>query len=359
MLTDPLAQDLVAGLDLEAQDHRPAVVYLNGEYWGLYTLTDHIDEDYLAARKDADPDRVDPWDWSQSDYGDLVDFAEDNDLSLAPNYEHVAARIDVANFIDHTIAEQFLANRDWPANDNVHWRVLPDGRWRWVFFDLDAGLELGTGNVFERMAVERPPDRGWSVECFATALYNNLLDNEGFRRRYLARFGELLDADFAAATTLRRYEALKHRYAPEVAEHARRWGQPASFRAWEDAVDGRLRRFLYERPCRVREQLAAFFGVDSLARACRGDAAASGWLVGPNPTSGAFALGHDREADVLLDELTRVDALGRVHVRRRNVLLGPGERIGLGGGTRLPPGVYLLVLDGGGRRESRRVVVVD
>ena len=35
-------------IDLDYQEHRQAVVFINGEYWGLHTIRDRLDENYLA-----------------------------------------------------------------------------------------------------------------------------------------------------------------------------------------------------------------------------------------------------------------------------------------------------------------------
>jgi hypothetical protein len=44
---DVFWQSLLTDFDVETQRSRPAIVYLNGEYWGLYLLQEDYNEDYM------------------------------------------------------------------------------------------------------------------------------------------------------------------------------------------------------------------------------------------------------------------------------------------------------------------------
>ncbi len=48
VIKDAMAHDIVRDLDLDYQDFQPVIVYLNGEYWGIHTLRDRLDEYYIV-----------------------------------------------------------------------------------------------------------------------------------------------------------------------------------------------------------------------------------------------------------------------------------------------------------------------
>ena len=47
---DVLVNSLVQDLDVDKQSYQP-VVYVNGEYWGLYHLREKINEEFWPVRK--------------------------------------------------------------------------------------------------------------------------------------------------------------------------------------------------------------------------------------------------------------------------------------------------------------------
>ena len=51
---DVLVNSLVQDLDVDKQSYQPVVVYVNGEYWGLYHLREKINEEFLARKEGVD-----------------------------------------------------------------------------------------------------------------------------------------------------------------------------------------------------------------------------------------------------------------------------------------------------------------
>ena len=92
IINDVLATSIVEDLNFEYQDYQPVVVYLNGEYWGIHTIREKIDERYIAYLYDIDKDSVDAifnpywglWDPKNgsdphsNDYENLIAFIELN-----------------------------------------------------------------------------------------------------------------------------------------------------------------------------------------------------------------------------------------------------------------------------------------
>ena len=89
-------------------------VYLNGAYWGLYNLTERIDEAFLATHFDHDD-----WDLARADeehvaWDAFVDWITGADLSAAAQYEQAVQQLDIENFTGYFLLNIWAQNRDWP-----------------------------------------------------------------------------------------------------------------------------------------------------------------------------------------------------------------------------------------------------
>jgi hypothetical protein len=133
MFRDAFLQTMCDGMNLDKQAYKPAIVFLNGEYWGIHNIREKVNEDYLAAHYDyVDTPNVDILKSYDSDImeGDdshfmsLLDYVNfvDVDMSQAASYDYVKTQIDISNFIDYHVAQVFTNNTDWPYTNIKYWR---------------------------------------------------------------------------------------------------------------------------------------------------------------------------------------------------------------------------------------------
>ena len=118
---DALCQSLVKNTNIDIMASRPAIVYINGQYWGHYNIREKQNEDYLAAHHSIDPDNIDMLEifgYIQVIEGDslhykaMTDYIETHDLNDPVHYEHIKTQMDMENFIDYNVAEFYLANKN-------------------------------------------------------------------------------------------------------------------------------------------------------------------------------------------------------------------------------------------------------
>ena len=153
--TDYIAGRMAKNLNVEYLAAEPILLFVNGEYWGVYYLQERLDERYLEQNTEVDGESIDiieSWydkvdEGNNNNFSALYDFIEDNDLTNLGNYQQVSEWIDIDNFIDYQIFQAFISNYDWPANNMKCWRERKKGaKWRWIFFDADGELENMTLN---------------------------------------------------------------------------------------------------------------------------------------------------------------------------------------------------------------------
>ena len=208
-IKDRLISELAEDCDIVTMNYEPYVLFLNGEYWGFYYLTEKYDveffenyygvpkgkmiDDVIIIKKDKVEAGVDA-DWYVS-YAEMKDAILNYDLSIQENYEHACQLVDIDSFIDYFAVEGYIARcGDWPDSNFALWRsrynsgkMYEDGKWRWILFDVNSTSiteSLITHDVIGGL-------RGTSE------LFDSFCANETFRRKFAERLIELSDTIFA------------------------------------------------------------------------------------------------------------------------------------------------------------------
>ena len=160
--------------------------------------------------------------------------------------------MDLQNFADYQFFQMFFGNTD---NGNIRfWRTRgPEGRWRWILYDLDTGFS----NVTHRSVAHVTNPQGTGAKRrFSTVLLRTLLDNPDFRELFLTRASLHLGKTLAPTRVRQRVDALAAAAEPEIAAESKRWGVRNGKWAQEIAL---MRRFAAERPNEIRRQIVAHF----------------------------------------------------------------------------------------------------
>lgn len=296
MLRDPLASQLaLEGSSLTALRSRPVVLYLNGEYWGLYFMTERFDDIYFAQKLQVKRQALSvievPLDISEKRGQAIAETkgSEDDaklynkllaDVRSCGNCDHVArlhGYADIKNLVDYFLFELFFSNIDWPFNNTKIWRydstiqspeafVLPhlDGRFRWLFYDLDA--TAGAGSTEESILSSAQGDTYTKLvdDHFP---FRNIFYTPSFRRLYLARMEELLKTTLSAQHMESTVDELAAEIRPEMPRHIERWGSipsqsgysvVSSMEEWERHVE-LLKLFVRNRPAGFAQRTENFF----------------------------------------------------------------------------------------------------
>jgi len=269
-VNDASLQEAVRDLNFDTQAYSPAVTFLNGEYWGMLNIRERFDKHYLARVYGVDGDNLDLIENGVvADEGDLhtynamVNFATNNDLNIAANYEQLSTMMDIDNFLDYYIAEIYINNTDWPQNNMKCWRlrtddyqadapVGQDGRFRWLFFDTDIAFcpeDNATHNTLQR-AIEH--------SCNASQILAALLENEGVKNRFVTRFADLINTTFVPSRIIGIINKNIQKITPEMPEHIARWKMPPSLDYWNYRINI-LHSFAKMRPEYQRNHLREFF----------------------------------------------------------------------------------------------------
>ncbi|NJK83416.1 MAG: hypothetical protein HC912_05945 [Saprospiraceae bacterium] len=267
---DALMQSLVSDWGLEHQAYRPAHVYINGHYWGIYNIREKINKHFLNDHHDINQDSIDFIEHqavvkqgSIRHYQQLLHFMQRNSLSIQQHFDYVATQMNIQNFLDYQIAQIYFDNQD--AGGNIKfWRPqTPQGKWRWILFDTDWGFGLHDANAFQNNSLAfhtEPNGPEWPNPAWSTFILRKLLENEGCRQQFVNRFADRLNTSFSEQQVLKHISAFYRLLQTEMPQHLSRWQLDASM--WEQQVEV-LRHFGQHRPEYMRMHLMDFFKTGS------------------------------------------------------------------------------------------------
>jgi hypothetical protein len=275
-MRDELMQSLAAEFGAETQAARLAVVFLNGEYWGLHYLKEKEDTDFVAHYANRAAESIDFLEsYAVARAGDtrhydaMIQFIQTHKLSDPAKYARVGELMDVPNYIDYKVAEIFCYR--WDIGNHRLWRPrTPEGRWRWLQFDNDVGWggfwAVQAAWNFNMLQADMTPSGslyGHNTEA-TTFLLRRLLESASFKRDFINRFADLLNTVYEPAHTVARINQLAAVLEPEMQEHTARWRNPASLTEWRSNVQS-LRAFAKRRPEFARQHLVRKFGLGGTA----------------------------------------------------------------------------------------------
>jgi hypothetical protein len=282
MLRDGFMQSLVDGrIDLDYVAYRPAVVYLNGKYWGLYNIREKQNSDFLAANCNIDPANIDYLEnhWQKTLEGSpeqfhyFLDFITNNIINDPVNYAHVKDLIDVDNLIDYMITEIYFANSDWPGMNQKYWRSREETcRWEWMLCDVEFGFGMISDYDHNTLEFALATDgTTWANPPEATFLFRKMLENEAFRDEFIQRFSAHLNISFEPQRVIHRIDSFRNNVLNEMPLQIERWKDEvweapwgeyfhviSSMTLWEEEIE-KMRQFALFRADHNRQHLIDHF----------------------------------------------------------------------------------------------------
>ncbi|MFC2131563.1 CotH kinase family protein [Bacteroidota bacterium] len=294
MFADALMQDLSKHTGIEFQDWCPAIVFINGEYWGIHNIRERYDEFYLEDYCKADRDDIEIfgneliYDPSlNSHFNEMYQFMAIQDISDDNNFDYVAQYLDIDNFINYYVQKVYFAVYDWPGNNVDLWKPnLSGAKWRWLSYDNDDGLMYVDLDFIEHITADSSED--WRNPPHTTYLFRNLIQNKKFRDKFLEILGLRMNSIFRPERVLQRIDYFKMLYEPEIDEHIARWNHPKTKEHWFECIE-RMRDFAINRPKNIIRHVKDHFDIDLVYY---DSATVKNNYIGiyPNPNSGIFNL---------------------------------------------------------------------
>ena len=245
VVRNELAQRMAEKADAAVINQRSlyCVLYLNGEYQGIYTVKERANAALYASLAGVEEDSVEcfeaPAVFGTDFYRDTISFVNANDMRQAESYARFCEVMDIDSLIDWLFLEGYCANTDVTSGNLRYARSdEADGKWHLLFYDLDAafaGIDSVQSNLLNGYAANRIQVAAFSYP---------LMKNQAFREQFLSRAAALLSGPLSNASLLEELDRMVDELRPEIARDFSRVGSSAS--SWEKAV-GELRSMIEDK----------------------------------------------------------------------------------------------------------------
>ena len=253
----------LADLHIDERTNESCIVYLNGEYWGVYEYREKVDDlDFTTAYYDQPRHFVDfikTWGGTWVEYGDdadwapLVNFVTGQDMTDPDNYEYVTSVYNVMSLIDYYLLNSFTVCADWLNWNTAWWRGRhPDGsgkKWRYALWDMDN--TFGHGANYTGVPSQSPDADPCNPESLGNVggqghipIFNSLMENEEFWATYINRWADLSNTHFSCDNMHAVLDSMINVIEPEMDRHIDRWG--GDYDGWMANVD-EIHDFIEER----------------------------------------------------------------------------------------------------------------
>ena len=234
LIRDELATAIVTGTtNLYTQAMKPVALYLGGQYWGVYFLRERFSDDYVADHFGVSQESVDilyssggsVQVGSKTDFQNLKAFVSSHDMSLDENFQYLTDRIDIISLIDWYACRSYMGDRD-TANCRRFRSSEYDGKWRWMYFDLDWSFWHTTDNPISSIMASSGGDH---------ILIHGVLANAQGREMFLKRYAELMETILNEEYIIGVIDGLVAQIEEEMVQDRARWGR--EYTTWLSKVE--------------------------------------------------------------------------------------------------------------------------
>ncbi|NVO03607.1 MAG: CotH kinase family protein [Bacteroidetes bacterium] len=262
-----------ANLHMDARTWAPCILYVNGQYWGVYDTREKVDDgDYTDYYYNTPADSLQmlkTWGgtWSeyggaqaQTDWNALSAFITGNNMAIPANYNYVDSLYSVKSLADYVILNSFCVTSDWLNWNTIWWRGINSNankkKWRYDLWDEDAtfnhyinytGIPSTNPNAdpCDPQTLGNPGGEGH------VPILNALLMNPTFNQYYIMRYFDLLNGPLKCSRMIDILDSMVNVIQPEMQGQVNKWG--GSYSDWWANVQT-LKTFIQDRCNQVVQQ---------------------------------------------------------------------------------------------------------
>ena len=256
IFVDGWISEICKNLNVDVMSYKPALVYLNGEYWGIHGLRERMDLKAISNKyKIKEKKLIDADDKGYSKkggYGDLNSLLLEIKKNPKTDYEKISRKFYMPSIVDWFIIELFFQNNDWPCNNTFFWKKRKgNSPWNAVLLDMDACVGKPEFNMFDYI------QRDWSP-ALGGELINYLLKQTEFEMLFTKRVNYLLKNELSSENLMANFIEFKKIFSPMVEEHYNRWGYEKGTKKYEKGLRV-LEKFCLYRPENFKKNMNQYF----------------------------------------------------------------------------------------------------
>ena len=273
-------------LHLDERTHQSCILYMNGQYWGVYEIREKVDDsDFLDYYYGQDEEWTDSpnhiqylktwgatWEKygapnAQNDWNALLNFVQTNNMAIPANFTYVSSQYKWKSLVDYFVLNSYILNQDMLNWNTSWWRGLDTAgsklKWRYSLWDMDATFNHYTNYTgipsssptADPCNIDNLPNPGGQGH---TVILNALMNNPTFEQYYISRYIDLSNTTFKCSNMIAVLDSLVNIITPEMPGQVARWGGTVT--QWQQNVQG-LRDFINARCAGVSSGLGPCYSL--------------------------------------------------------------------------------------------------
>ncbi len=286
-IRDAYMQSTAAGLNVDYMATASTLVFINGEFWGVYNFRERYSGEYVESHYGVNKDNVAiiESDYSQvhtntnadfvlssgvegdqDPFNEMVQYMRDHNLAEQEHYDYITSLMDVDSFIDMWVVRLYYVALDWPQNNIKVWRNRnpddPSGfdtKWHFTLLDLDMGLS------YYDFSTEHDNFFGaFDNGSVCGTMMRALMKNQGFKQKFMIRYYEVVSSHLTPERLSELFEELYAERNPLMPLQAGRWGESGergkfTVSKWQNECT-RIRNFINNRQAYALSHFYGYFG---------------------------------------------------------------------------------------------------
>ena len=262
----------LADLRMDERSYQSCIVYLNGDYWGVYDLREKADDhdftNYYYDQPSGQVDYLKTWGqtWSElpkvgppaapavmANWNTIENYITSNPMNVQANYNYAKGIFNTGSIIDYFLLNSYVVCSDWLNWNTAWWRGLnPTGdkkKWRYVLWDMDATFDhyINYTNVPSTSPTADPCDPSSLNDPGGQGhvpIWNALLNNDDFFDDYLNRWQDLANGPLSCDYMVNLLDSMIAVIDPEMPGQIAKWG--GNYATWQSNVQD-MRNFILAR----------------------------------------------------------------------------------------------------------------
>ena len=202
----------------DTQSCRPAAVFINGTYYGMYWLHEPYDKQYfenhygehdgefqVLSGSEVEKDEDEDFPGAELEYNEMYAKFTEADLTDDKVYAELCKAVDVENYITYCAIQMYANNGDWPRGNYKAYRYKSpdgtyedsgvfDGKWRYLLYDTDW-----TFGLYDNDPSTEPFSKflnNSSDESFNLPLLKKLLERDDCRDLFISFSSDIMNTTF-------------------------------------------------------------------------------------------------------------------------------------------------------------------
>lgn len=242
-------------LDMDFRRYEPTIVFVNGQYWGVYEIRERVDKDffeYYYGKKESKVQNLRYWGGyvggtpaaGINAWNNLASFINTNNMAVQANYDVVKDSLNITSFQQFFILNEYLVNHDWLNWNTQWWRAIGNNpiKWRYACWDQDAICGLDNANYTGVNTIGPTNDPCNTSTLFQnstsikhTQMLSSLMNSPEFVTKWKAEWINMLTGPLDCNNMIAHFDSLVNILTPEMQRQATRWSGNIS--DWNDNVD--------------------------------------------------------------------------------------------------------------------------